>query len=879
MVQAIFDNHPLGEYLRDAGEIGEVMPGISSELAAEIDPFVFSDLIDEDESPEWRPRMLIQFFDIVHSILDIVQPTKSPNPFVERFKYDIISSSLLASTLQSPHQRPARSPPIPGKLCHSRTTSMESNFLPPSPVVAPSPQEPNYTTPSVMATAAAIFYLTGHTFLAFVSLASVAVSLHSAYVMHDLSKFDMTPCLTSLNELIVASDAWGSAVQEAIANVQVEEESLLYGATFQTASPTSSIRVALHSSLLTTQTQCDNVRQLFSALTCPKELSQLSEMYSPALLKEAKTLSDGSPRPLSLSVSKKKSSSSSPNFNKRSTWNGSYTSLADQVGPLPQVVRRRGRRRSDLTSVLQGTTAMHAQSAPVTPFTSPNTSISVEVPNLPKVIPGAEELELSTDARVDDNSESFGATALAFNRSRKIDAAEIFGPSSPVSQRRQTPSWTPFTVSAGSRLSPLQSSRHPLSVPALQTALNNSLASKRYACSHLLALRFSEDEDEGYWEDIRSVMALLTTTLSDASSRLMYAIEDHEACKLRHQPLSPLSEAESLHDNRRRSPANGPFAPRIRKSVDLSHLTSFAPAPGPYARFAAHMTAISSALEDAKENMENCIQALKEDDPSVSPHITTTETTDARESHNEHPALQAYERLRRELGLALRDCERGRERLLEIVKPSTDLAPHDSDSEDIPGLAHDASDDSDKPWPGSLSDGEECSMVMNRADLSAFLDSKINDDGELARDDVTEHLLLSASPQNLPPPVGIEQVFEADAAAAAWLTRERPKLTREERIKLAKERRESVASARHRDSASSARESDSQIEGGEKWGPGGEVVQELKDVIWKVSERRRKFADSLRNQPELKTIQVPAVDAQKPAADDDSTPPIKAYKS
>jgi hypothetical protein len=30
----------------------------------------------------------------------------------------------------------------------------------------------------------------------------------------------------------------------------------------------------------------------------------------------------------------------------------------------------------------------------------------------------------------------------------------------------------------------------------------------------------------------------------------------------------------------------------------------------------------------------------------------------------------------------------------------------------------------------------------------------------------------------------------------------------------------------------------------EKWGPGGEVVQELKDVIWKVGEKRRKMADS-----------------------------------
>jgi hypothetical protein len=28
------------------------------------------------------------------------------------------------------------------------------------------------------------------------------------------------------------------------------------------------------------------------------------------------------------------------------------------------------------------------------------------------------------------------------------------------------------------------------------------------------------------------------------------------------------------------------------------------------------------------------------------------------------------------------------------------------------------------------------------------------------------------------------------------------------------------------------------------WGPGGDVVQELKDVIWKVGERRRQIADA-----------------------------------
>jgi len=34
------------------------------------------------------------------------------------------------------------------------------------------------------------------------------------------------------------------------------------------------------------------------------------------------------------------------------------------------------------------------------------------------------------------------------------------------------------------------------------------------------------------------------------------------------------------------------------------------------------------------------------------------------------------------------------------------------------------------------------------------------------------------------------------------------------------------------------------MRGIEKWGPSGEVVQELKDVIWKVNEKRRKMANA-----------------------------------
>jgi len=61
--------------------------------------------------------------------------------------------------------------------------------------------------------------------------------------------------------------------------------------------------------------------------------------------------------------------------------------------------------------------------------------------------------------------------------------------------------------------------------------------------------------------------------------------------------------------------------------------------------------------------------------------------------------------------------------------------------------------------------------------------------------------------------------------------RERSKLSRAERIQAMKAKRESGGDALGSESKT----------GAERWGPGGEVVQELKDVIWKVGERRRKM--------------------------------------
>lgn len=561
-------------------------------------------------------------------------------------------------------------------------------------------------------------------------------------------------------------------------------------------------------------------------------------MYAPTSNKPNQSLLDPNSRPLSLPTSQSRPRLSDPKFNKRSTWNGSYTTLAEQVGPLPPSRRRRERRRSDMSSILQGATLKKSCSAPVTPSAnSPNGSISSKLASVREET--ADVANLDTD--------SFGATALALQRSLKAEAAEVFGTSS--LDRRTSMS---VTIPPGSRLSSIHNSRHLLSLPTLQSAVQSALASKRYACSHLLALRFSEDDDEGYWEDVRSVMELLTTTFSDASSRLLQTLEDNEKCKAPEQSPSLSSEP-------------GDSAESPREPMRISEPISFAPMPGPFSRFAAHVAAISSALENAKEHLENSISSLKEDyDISPPGERRSSISIQVEYLQVEHPALQAYERLRRELGLTLRECERGRERLLEIVKPRTDPAAQDSDSDDVPPLAHDVSDDSDKPGPRSLSDGEEDDMVVDRFTLAAFLDGKINQGHE--DDDATEHLLLSASAHHLPPMLGIEQVFETESTTVGNFTRERSKLPREERIKLAKARRENAVTRRSDYVSGVREEADGDNEGSEKWGPGGEVVLELKDVIWKVGERRRRQADDHRRQ----SIDVARMEAVRAPVDADN---------
>ena len=408
---------------------------------------------------------------------------------------------------------------------------------------------------------------------------------------------------------------------------------------------------------------------------------------------------------------------------------------------------------------------------------------------------------------------------------------------------------------------------------ALTHTLQGVFASKRYACSHLLALRFTDEEDEGYWEDVRSVMGLLTSAFLDASAALDDVLQEAEQQKLRDSNPTPFSCSDEGRSFEKLVPlTTGEKRTRRRRRTEGgsgSGSVSFAPLPSRLSRFMGHVEAVSQALDDARENLEMCVAALRDEGESRSSSGGRArkrkrgsraalasgggpaEQGEEEDEGEASCALEAYERLRRELGLALRECERGRERLLDVMFTADDEDDSLGEEDDLPGLGHDASDDSDKresplPFDDDLEQEEQreasgaYAIVASSNDAGGGFGGALDDDD----DDATPHLLLAASTQGLPLP-GIEQVFEADSGSVGVFKRERSKLTREERIMLVKARRESGGGGGDviRQGIEGALP-EAKKGGIEKWGPGGEVVQELKDVIWKVGERRRKMADA-----------------------------------
>lgn len=108
-----------------------------------------------------------------------------PSPFAERFKYDVISSSLLAASLPSAHGRTQR-PLLPGHLTHSRTPSAEIQHAPPS--YTPS-LDSSYLMLSLFVLVV-IFLKGGYTLFAIVTVGAVVYIFKTT---GDASKHDISP--------------------------------------------------------------------------------------------------------------------------------------------------------------------------------------------------------------------------------------------------------------------------------------------------------------------------------------------------------------------------------------------------------------------------------------------------------------------------------------------------------------------------------------------------------------------------------------------------------------------------------------------------------------------------------------------------------------
>ena len=557
---------------------------------------------------------------------------------------------------------------------------------------------------------------------------------------------------------------------------------------------------------------------------------------------------------------------STPPSEKRATWNGSipfsYAALAEAGSPSRQSLKRWEKRRSDVSALLLQPSGV-VMSAPATP-------------RPPRLLEGVEEetanplnLSVSPDqepfadvAVPPEERGLFGSAALELQRQRRSKGIETFLPSTlspppkytPIGSQPPLPTHivrlgskspqsnptSPRSSFSASRFTAMQIPRHPLSLHSLTLALNGALAARRYAASHLLALRFgggdslndTERASESYWEDVRAVIALLTTALANATAPLIEALDAAERERLQtenptpsesHSRSTSTSEPAAHHQKQQEQQER-----RRRRQAHRSswRFSSFAPLPSHLTRFATHIEALTNALNDARENLESCVSSLRDRDPAAP-------SQDADE-----PTLHAYERLRRELGLALRECERGREPLLELLRPA--IADEDEDEEDeeedrVPALGPDAeSSDSDKDAPHASSPSAFFEQTNALLVQEKQQQQQQDDEGDV----------FVIGMERLPPP-GIEQVFEADPDAdsddgAHRLARPRSKLSRAERIAAAKSRRANANSNSNVDALPEMGLSSVGQDEGKRWaGPGGDVVQELKDVIWKVGEQRR----------------------------------------
>ncbi|KAG9024224.1 hypothetical protein FRB95_011938 [Tulasnella sp. JGI-2019a] len=995
MAEAVFDSsHPLDQYLTESLDDAfyMTMPGNSEDFKANLPAVTAAE--SAVNTTAWG-RMVHYVIQALHTLSSYVPDVDNPTPstdFAERFKYVIISSSLLEASLTPSSANPtvAKFPSFPLSVSpilptqpktrtqqlsrqsgHSRSNSGNQpnikSLFSSTPTKHPAFEQTlsswqaiykAFATPRNTSIAAAIlaFVLNGYVLLGVMaSLALKTPPSEEADQRLDAQKSSFESTLDGLNLLIGASNAWAYVVHEAISTLEQEERRLFYGPP-SPHSPSSSLRVALSSTLQSTQSHTDNIRQLFAPLTSSSQLAQLSEMYAPPP-QSAKVSSSSPggkhPRPQSspTGISNRMSMSSASvdikraksqkNADKRATWNGVNGSASvkrrhslqglklDAIGSSVEAARNSSPGSSSSTSHSHRFPSSHARNG--TSVRSGLASIfdeeceDVPTPDLSADSASAEPSPVATHGfehatedspRVDPSmslppttpsrrpspvsrEDSFTATPPMIRRRRRESSVTPGPPSAtPVpsssdssrksfldsvqsrtllkSQSENHLSVTPLAPRGGSpsRLNLIQTTRHPLSLSSLHEQLQAALASKRFTAAHLLALRFGDartatptpqeqgeareelelldGEDESYWEDVRSVMELMTTALEDAAAELGNAVDESFRKKAKDMEVSPLAVRFPTEHNlasaasspvRLQSPfldASGAFTPSSGRISQLSSLSvGFAPLPTPLARYAAHIDLLGKALDDARLQLQACASLVEQSQtsPLVGTSYGRASPNRATQRLPIETTLQAWDGLRKDLGVAVRECERGRGSLMDYVKrqaaaqaqPSDDFLDLDGSEEGTNGIPHDqSSNDAD----ADSDDRNHQLLPVHEAIYDSTISEGLGSPVIAGNDEAMQQLLMEAEPKL---PHGVEQVFTYDSrlegeSSTAALGREKTKLSRVERIAQMKAKREQALP-----SPSSSADG--------PWGPGGEVVQELKSVISRVEEKRKGIAN------------------------------------
>lgn len=709
MAQVVYDQHPLGDYLKDeAGEqvMSMSMPGGDSPVA---------DDSETDRNRDVLEPLIEVLRHLSQSLMQLSRQT-AHREFAERFTHAIILSPLLSETNNAP------TPPL-ALPEHSHEERVA----------------PVHAWPVAAAILVAAVFVTSGLTLATV-IAAVAGLAHVTKVApeHHARKFLMIACgklraggwlgdweddpapvtLTALDRCVQAASVWDSVVSEAMTLLETEERNMFYASSPQSPRPsTSALRIAITSEINTATTTTDTLRSLFGPLTSPAALAPLTAMYGPP----------ASPPPVRVrhharyaSISSGPRGDMTPPLtagNKRSTWGpGGKFSAGASYSNLGL-----GRRR---------TSASLRRSRLPTPSLAEDVTVESDI--------GEESEKLAPLPQFNSDSEAPPRTPPRKLRTPLGSPLAFKTPAPEFDEVSPNLVPTTFGSAALSTLRRASSQIQTTSLSTLRHALDSARASRRHTAAHLLALRFTDGDGE-YWEDVRSVLGLLSAGLEDSTSRLSAAVD-------------------AMHS------ADTSFGSERSVSIGASVVTplsvSFAPSLRPRERFEICVHEMSGAVQRAN-HLASGVLGLSETEEEAK-----------------------LESIRRELGSALRQLERAR----AVLRAQKSL-PREEEDSDVPAL--DAS-------PSSPASSELVSFDRRRDSLNSDKsDPQELESAHVGPDDASSYLLLATSAQSLPPP-GIEQVFEADTEEIALATGEmgslRPKtgLTRAERIEAARARRAAV---------------------------------------------------------------------------------------